>query len=108
MATNGSPIKVEDKDAERLEKLEMALTSAKPPMGAQEGAGDVLRYAETLAESIATAGRYARDHGAYLDDISSSYARQLRADAQEYAKNMLAAERRKQAELERILGKAAE
>ena len=43
--------------------------------------------------------------GAYLDKVSSAFADLLRAQARDYAENMLEAENRKLGELRKILGK---
>jgi hypothetical protein len=98
-------------DAERLEKLALAITGNAPaPMpaaGPTVATDDVVARVEAAAELVREAGRYASDHGQYLDEISAAFAERLRAMTSEYARNLLAAEERKMADLRRIMGKLA-
>jgi hypothetical protein len=100
-------------DAERLEKLALAITgngNAAAPMpttGPTVATDDVVARVEAAAELVREAGRYASDHGQYLDEISAAFAEKLRAMTSEYARNLLAAEERKMAELRKIMGKLA-
>jgi hypothetical protein len=66
--------------------------------------GTIKALVAVLAEKITTAGNYARDHGQYIDDVSGAYAKQLMDHAEAYAQNLLAAEERKRAALEQMLG----
>jgi len=68
---------------------------------------DVVARVDAAAELCREVGRYAKDHGAYLDEISTAFAAKLQQMTAEYAANMLAAEERRMAELRRILGKIA-
>lgn len=100
--------------AQELEKLEAAITAARPrpkvptEVPEQIDAGTIVAFAEALAERVTAAGRYAREHGAYIDEVSIAFARQLQAEAQQYAESLLASERRKMAELEKIMGKTGQ
>jgi phage host-nuclease inhibitor protein Gam len=102
MATNGN-----SSTTQQLETLEAALTGARrvPAPVAESSTDDVVARVDAAAELCREVGRYASDHGRYLDEISAAFAERLQAMTAEYASNMLAAERRKMAELERILGK---
>lgn len=97
--------------ADQLQQLEAAITAARPrpkvPVEAPEqvGADTIVAFAEALAERVTAAGKYAREHGQYIDEVSIAFARQLQAEAQQYAASLLASERRKMAELEKIMGK---
>ena len=99
--------------AQELEKLEAAITAARPrpkPQVPEEAvdAGTIVAFAEALAERVTSAGRYAREHGAYIDEVSIAFAKQLQAEAEQYAASLLASERRKMAELEKIMGKTGQ
>jgi hypothetical protein len=97
-------------DAQRLEKLEAAITgtqTAMMPVPDSAAADDVVARVEAAAQLCRDVGRYARDHGQYLDEISVAFAERLQDMVKEYATNLMAAERRKMAELEKIMGKIA-
>lgn len=107
-------------DAQQLEKLEAALTGAQasaredgrlrpnvPAPVPEAASDDVVARVDAAAELCREVGRYASDHGQYLDQISAAFAERLQAMTAEYAANMLAAEERKMAELRKILGKIA-
>jgi hypothetical protein len=104
MATNGN-----SSTTQQLETLEAALTGARrvPAPVAEAASDDVVARVDAAAELCREAGRYAKDHGAYLDEISTAFAAKLQQMTAEYAANMLAAEERRMAELRRILGKIA-
>ena len=93
----------------QLANLEAALTGARrvPAPVAEATSDDVVARVDAAAELCREVGRYASDHGRYLDEISAAFAERLQAMTKEYAANMLAAEERKMAELRRILGKIA-
>lgn len=94
---------------QQLEHLEAAITGARrvPAPVAEAASDDVVARVDAAADLCREAGRYAKDHGAYLDEISTAFADKLRAMTAEYASNMLAAEERRMAEVRRILGKIA-
>jgi hypothetical protein len=101
-------------DAQRLEQIERAVMGARRPDSVEatnsttnSTADDVVARVDAAAELCREAGRYAREHGAYLDELSTAFADKLRAMTADYASNMLAAEERRMAELRRILGKIA-
>jgi hypothetical protein len=98
-------------DAQRLEQVERAITGTigqnRPAAVEAPNGDDVVARVDAAAELCREAGRYAKDHGAYLDELSTAFADKLRAITVEYARNMLAAEERRMAELRRILGKIA-
>ena len=93
----------------QLQQLEAAITAARPRrrhcQSARSGPSTIAAFAAALAERIEAAGRYAREHGAYIDEVSIAFAKQLQAEAEQYAASLLASERRKMAELEKIMGK---
>jgi hypothetical protein len=93
----------------QLAKLEAALTGAQqiPAPVPEATTDDVVARVDAAAELCREVGRYARDHGAYLDEHSTAFADKLRVMTADYARNMLAAEERRMAELRRILGKIA-
>ena len=97
----------------QLRELEIALTSGRPlPKSvatavSEPATDDVVARVDAAAELCREVGRYASDHGRYLDEISAAFAERLQAMTKEYAANMLAAEERKMGELRRILGKIA-
>jgi len=103
MSTNG--------DAQRLEKLEAAITGATqaimPAPDSAAAADDVVARVEAAAQLCRDVGRYARDHGQYLDEISVAFAEQLQEMVKDYASNLMAAEQRKMADLQKIMGKIA-
>jgi hypothetical protein len=98
-------------DAQHLEKLELAIRGTEAAMMPVPDSGaspdDVVARVEAAAELCRSVGKYASDHGQYLDQISTAFAERLREMTKEYASNLLAAERRKMAELEKIMGKIA-
>lgn len=107
-------------DAQRLEQLERAIMgvhpmqnqAARPPAGEIASppnvpTDDVVARAEAVGALCREAGRYARDHGAYIDEISQAFADRLQTMTADYAKNLLAAEERKMAKLREIMGKLA-
>lgn len=83
----------------------MANEPATEATEADDVPADVAALAMAMAERVATAGRYAREHGQYLEQRSIAFAERIQAMVADYAGNMLAAERRKMSELEKILGK---
>ena len=92
--------------AQELEKLEAAITAARPrpktPVCKMPiDAGTIVAFAEALAERVTAAGRYAREHGAYIYEVSIAFAKQLQAEAEQYAASLLASERRKMADSRR-------
>lgn len=91
----------------QLASLEAALTGARrvPAPVAEATTDDVVARVDAAAELCREVGRYASDHGRYLDEISTAFAAKLQQMTAEYARNMLAAEERRMAELRRILGK---
>jgi len=100
MANNG--------DAQRLAQLEVAIRGTEAvTMSAPDSAStdDVVARVEAAAELCRCVGKYASDHGQYLDQISVAFAEQLQQMVKDYATNVMAAERRKMQELERIMGK---
>ena len=100
MATNGNS------SQQALEKLEATITGGRVPSPVVDTTSDdVVARVDAAAELCREVGRYASDHGRYLDEISAAFAERLQAMTKEYAANMLAAEERKMAELRRILGK---
>lgn len=56
------------------------------------------------AEMVRDIGRYAREHGQYLEKISQEFADRIQALGRDYAASLLNSERRKLAELEKIMG----
>jgi hypothetical protein len=96
-------------DAQRLEKLEAAITGTQAIMPAPDSAAadDVVARVEAAAQLCRDVGRYARDHGQYLDEISVAFAEQLKDMVKDYASNLMAAEQRKMADLQKIMGKIA-
>jgi hypothetical protein len=104
MATNGNSSATQT----QLEKLEATITGGRVPSPVVDTTSDdVVARVDAAAELCREVGRYASDHGRYLDEISAAFAERLQAMTKEYAANMLAAEERKMAELRRILGKIA-
>ena len=97
-------------DAQRLEKLELAISgtqAAMMPPSESAAADDVVARVEAAAQLCRDVGKYARDHGQFLDEISVAFAERLQEMVKEYASNLMEAERRKMSELERIMGKIA-
>jgi hypothetical protein len=97
-------------DAQRLEKLEVAIRgteAAMMPAPDTAAADDVVARVEAAAELCRSVGKYASDHGQYLDQISTAFAERLQEMVKDYATNVMAAERRKMSELEKIMGKIA-
>ena len=102
MSNNGRAVEVPS-ERDMLTKIAGAMPM---PTGAQEAGENIKRLVEETAARVQRAGRYARDHGQYLDEVSTAFAKQLLADYATFASNVMAAEGRKTAELEKHLGTA--
>jgi hypothetical protein len=70
-------------------------------------ADDVTNQIAETARMIRDIGRYAKEHGDYLQQLSLTFADRLQEQARDFAAGLLASERRKIAELEKILGRQA-
>lgn len=68
-------------------------------------ADDITSQIADTARMIRDIGRYAKEHGDYLQKLSDSFADRLQESAQNYAIDLLNSERRKLAELEKIMGR---
>lgn len=68
-------------------------------------ADDITSQIADTARMIRDIGRYAKEHGDYLQKLSDSFADRLQESAQNYALDLLNSERRKLAELEKIMGR---
>jgi hypothetical protein len=73
-------------------------------VAATTAAQDTMAMAEMLADRARAVGKYAFEHGQYIQQLSDDFALKLLAEARAHAGEVLAAERRKLNELERILG----
>ena len=113
MATNG--------DAQQLEQVERAITGlrAVTAPAAVNVADDIMglaeaqaAQAEAQAAQAEAVAKYVLEHAQFVHAACLGHAEKTRADAQKtradarhFAANLLAAERRKMAELEKIMGK---
>ena len=102
MATNGN--------AELMQQIAKTLDTQPTPRPTADqkiSSDDVVARVEAVSELVLEAGRYASNHGQYVDQISTTFAQRLQAMTSEYASQLLAAEERKMSELRKIMGKLA-
>jgi hypothetical protein len=78
-----------------------------PVADAPPSTDDITSQIADTAKMIRDIGRYAKEHGDYLKQLSDSFADRLQDSARSYAMDLLASERRKLAELEKIMGRAS-
>jgi hypothetical protein len=106
MATNG--------DTQRLAEFDRAL--AQIPAGStttpaeipEVRAGDVLARVDATAAILVELAKRLTEIGDFDGRDCAAFAEHLRRESQEFGERLLSRKRREQAELERILGKAAE
>ena len=101
--------------AQELEKLEAAITAARPrPKTSAEmsevvwDAGTIVEFAEADARQAEALGRYLLEHGQYQHDACMDYARRKRAGAAELSATLEASDRRRTDEREKIMGKTGQ
>lgn len=82
--------------------------AAKPPAAVDPAAAadDITSQIADTAQMIRDIGRYAKEHGDYLQTLSDGFANRLQESARTYVMDLLDSERRKLAELEKIMGRA--
>ena len=71
-------------------------------------ADNIKAIAEELAHRITEAGRYAREHGEYVDQFAAAFAQRLRQDASEFAQKLVGSEQRRQTDLRQFMGTDSE
>jgi hypothetical protein len=92
--------------AERLSVVE-APTPTQGRLNPNPQPDDMRRLTELLAGRAIENGKYALEHGQYIDSLSTTFAKALLDMGQAYGRDVLAAEGRRTAQLKRQLGNVA-
>jgi hypothetical protein len=101
-------------DAQRLEEFDRALaqvpagTTTKPAEIPEVRTGDVLTRVDAAASILMELAQRLAEIGDFDSRDCVAFAEHLRRETQEFGERALTRKRRQVAELERILGKAAE
>lgn len=96
-----------DNNVDNLLEEINALTSAKKSNGNPPTSenNDVMAQLSRAAETCREVGRYANEHGRYVEEISVAFAVHLEQLMNEYSSKIIEAERLKMGELQRMIGK---
>jgi len=104
---NGSTTQTQQLEADQVEQIERAIigaAKARPTVSRGE-ADDLTSMIAALAMKARDIGRDALEHGKYLHKLCNDFADILENGGGKFTGDVLASERRKLGDLERVLGK---